>query len=169
MDDDLIEAIQYFQAGDDSPSSSAASILSGSSFGARKITLRVDITLDYDGPSLSDTSSLASLEDSAGWNRSQQSFSFGSPSVDLDDDSVTVSSRDLDPQRSSEDVNVRGSVCKTQNNASSVSFHTHSPNISYTPLANSHSRSVMLLVDLLPTASSLTPPSSAVATTALTG
>ena len=94
MDNDLIEAIQYFQAGDDAPLSSAASILSGRSFGARKITLRVNITVDYDGPSLSDTSSLASLEDFAGRNRSQQSFSFGSPSVDLDDDSVTVSSRD---------------------------------------------------------------------------
>jgi hypothetical protein len=124
MDGDLIEAIQYFQAGDDSPLSSAASILSGSSFSARKITLRVNITLDYDGPNLSDTSSLASLGDSAGWNRSQQSFSFGSPSVDLDDDSVTLSSRELDPQGSSEDVNVRGSVCKTQKNISSVSSHT---------------------------------------------
>jgi len=94
MDNDLIEAIQYFQAGDDAPLSSAASILSGRSFGARKITLRVNITVDYDGPSLSDTSSLASLDDFTGRNRSQQSFSFGSPSVDLDDDSVTVSSRD---------------------------------------------------------------------------
>lgn len=93
-DDDLMEAIQYFQAGDDAPMSSAASILSGRSFGARKITLRVNITVDYDGPSLSDTSSLASLEEFKGRNGSQQSFSFGTPSVDLDDDSVTVSSRD---------------------------------------------------------------------------
>jgi hypothetical protein len=94
MDSDLIEAIQYFQAGDDAPLSSAASILSGRSFGPRRITLRVNITVDYDGPSLSDTSSLASLEDFEGRNRSQQSFSFGTHSVDLDDDSVTVSSRD---------------------------------------------------------------------------
>ncbi|KDR80641.1 hypothetical protein GALMADRAFT_240994 [Galerina marginata CBS 339.88] len=93
-DPDLIEAIQYFQAGDDAPISSAASILSGRSFGARKVTLRVNITVDYDGPSLSDTSSLASLEEFKGRNGSQQSFSFGAPSVDLDDDSVTVSSRD---------------------------------------------------------------------------
>ncbi|KAF8967728.1 hypothetical protein BDZ97DRAFT_1802982 [Flammula alnicola] len=93
-DDDLVEAIQYFQAGDDAPISSAASILSGRSFGARKITLRVNITVDYDGPSLSDTSSLASLEEFKGRNGSQQSFSFGTPTVDLDDDSVTVSSRD---------------------------------------------------------------------------
>jgi hypothetical protein len=95
-DADLIEAIQYFQAGDDAPSSSAASILSGRSFGARKITVRVTIQVDYDGPSLSDTSSLASLEEFKGrnLNGSQQSFSFGSPSIDFDDDSVTVSSRD---------------------------------------------------------------------------
>ena len=95
-DADLIEAIQYFQAGDDAPLSSAASILSGRSFGARKITVRVTIQVDYDGPSLSDTSSLASLEEFRGrnLNGSQQSFSFGSPSIDFDDDSVTVSSRD---------------------------------------------------------------------------
>ncbi|KAJ3516934.1 hypothetical protein NLJ89_g803 [Agrocybe chaxingu] len=93
-DADLVEAIQYFQAGDDAPLSSAASILSGRSFGLKKITLRVTITVDYDGPSLSDTSSLASLEEFKGRNGSQQSFSFGTPSVDLDDDSVTVSSRD---------------------------------------------------------------------------
>ncbi|KAF8239321.1 hypothetical protein L208DRAFT_1386173 [Tricholoma matsutake] len=93
-DPDLTEAIQYFQAGDDAPLSSAASILSGRSFGSRKVTLRVHITVDYDGPSLSDTGSLISLEDYKGRNGSQHSFSFDSPSVDLDDDSVTVSSRD---------------------------------------------------------------------------
>ncbi|KAJ7087724.1 hypothetical protein C8R43DRAFT_908811 [Mycena crocata] len=94
-DTDLTEAIQYFQAGsDDPPLSSAASILSGRSFGSRKITLRVNISVDYDGPSLSDTSSLASLEEYKNRNGSQQSFSFGAPSVDLDDDSITVSSRD---------------------------------------------------------------------------
>lgn len=96
-DADLIEAIQYFQAGDDAPLSSAASILSGRSFGGRRITVRVTISVDYDGPSLSDTSSLASLEEFKGRNGSQHSFSFGAPSVDLDDDSVTVSSRDPGP------------------------------------------------------------------------
>ncbi|KAJ7464640.1 hypothetical protein FB451DRAFT_1264153 [Mycena latifolia] len=93
-DSDLTEAIQYFQAGgDDPPLSSAASILSGRSFGSRKITLRVNISVDYDGPSLSDTSSLASLEEYKNRNGSQQSFSFGAPS-EVDDDSITVSSRD---------------------------------------------------------------------------
>ena len=50
--------------------------------------------MDYDGPSLSDTSSLVSLDEFKSKNGSQQSFSFGTPSVELDDDSVTVSSRD---------------------------------------------------------------------------
>ena len=100
-DSDLTEAIQYFQAGsDDPPTSSAASILSGRSFGSRRITLRVHITVDYDGPSLSDTSSLASMDEYKGRNGSQLSFSFSpSGSVDLDDDSVTVSSRDAGAPR----------------------------------------------------------------------
>lgn len=94
-DSDLTEAIHYFQAGgDDPPLSSAASILSGRSFSRSKITLRVSVTVDYDGPSLSDTSSLASMEEYKNRNGSEQSFSFGAPSVDLDDDSITVSSRD---------------------------------------------------------------------------
>ena len=69
--------------------------MSGRSFGPRKITLRVDITVDYDGPSLSDTSSLASLDDFRLRNGSQQSFTLSATPVDIDDDSVTVSSRDL--------------------------------------------------------------------------
>ena len=74
--------------------SSAASILSGRSFGSRKITLRVNITVDYDGPSLSDTSSLISLEEYKGRNGSQLSFSLNGSPAEIDDDSVTVSSRD---------------------------------------------------------------------------
>ncbi|KAG6890022.1 hypothetical protein C0992_003367 [Termitomyces sp. T32_za158] len=91
-DTDLTEAIHYFHVGDDVPLSSAASILSGRSFGSRKVTLKVQITVDYDGPSLSDTSSLISLDEYRGRNASQQSFSFDSPAAD--DDSVTISSRD---------------------------------------------------------------------------
>ncbi|KAG1780931.1 hypothetical protein EV702DRAFT_1250482 [Suillus placidus] len=92
---DLTEAIQYFQAGsDDPPLSSAASILSGRSFGSRRITLRVHITVDYDGPSLSDTSSLASMEEYKGRNRSESDLSWPGGGGEVDDDSVTVSSRD---------------------------------------------------------------------------
>ncbi|KAH0836543.1 hypothetical protein J3R83DRAFT_8216 [Lanmaoa asiatica] len=88
---DLTEAIQYFQAGsDDPPLSSAASILSGRSFGSkRRITLRVHITVDYDGPSLSDTSSLASLEEYKGRNKSNGELSWTEmgPTGELEDDS----------------------------------------------------------------------------------
>lgn len=87
---DLTEAVQYFQAGsDDPPLSSAASILSGRSFGSkRRITLRVHIMVDYDGPSLSDTSSLASLEEYKGRNRSNGELSWTErgPIADLEDD-----------------------------------------------------------------------------------
>lgn len=93
---DLTEAIQYFQAGsDDPPLSSAASILSGRSFGSkRRITLRVHITVDYDGPSLSDTSSLASLEEYKGRNKSNGELSWpevGSTGEVEDDRSHTAS------------------------------------------------------------------------------
>lgn len=87
---DLTEAIQYFQAGsDDPPLSSAASILSGRSFGGkRRITLRVHITVDYDGPSLSDTSSLASLEEYKGRNKSNGELSWAEmgPTGGFEDD-----------------------------------------------------------------------------------
>ncbi|TRM65478.1 hypothetical protein BD626DRAFT_488898 [Schizophyllum amplum] len=107
---DLTEAIQYFQAGtDDAALSSAASILSGRSFGNRRITLRVTINVDYDGPSLSDTSSLASLDEYKGRSGSQLSLSIGSLSGSSkvpEDDNVTVSSRDtrprLQPRKSSD-------------------------------------------------------------------
>lgn len=97
---DLTEAIQYFQAGsDDPPPSSAASILSGRSFGSKRITLRVQITVDYDGPSLSDSSSLASLDEYKGRNASNSELSWVGVSGaggggEFEDDTVTVSSRD---------------------------------------------------------------------------
>lgn len=132
-DTDLTEAIQYFQAGsDDPPMSSAASILSGRSFGTRKITLRVDITVDYDGPSLSDTSSLISLEEYKNRNGSQVSFSFGAPSIDLDDDSVTVSSRDT------------GAPSRSDNQSSRLSQVTSSEGVSNGNLAYPPQRSSSL-------------------------
>ncbi|KAJ3559617.1 hypothetical protein NM688_g233 [Phlebia brevispora] len=100
-DSDLTEAIRYFHpGGDDPPLSSAASILSGRSFGRGKVTLRVKISVDYDGPSLSDTSSTASMDDYKDRNGSESSFSLSPPmsghsSGDVDDDSVTVSSKDM--------------------------------------------------------------------------
>ncbi|KAI0339660.1 hypothetical protein BDW22DRAFT_1335795 [Trametopsis cervina] len=93
---DLTEAIRYFNPGDDPPLSSAASILSGRSFGRGKITLRVKISVEYDGPSLSDTSSLASRDEFESRNGSEYSLSYSAPvQGEIDDDSVTVSSKDM--------------------------------------------------------------------------
>ncbi|CAL1714191.1 unnamed protein product [Somion occarium] len=95
-DADLTEAIRYFHAGSDEPLSSAASILSGRSFGRGKITLRFKISVDYDGPSLSDTSSLVSLDEFKDRNGSAYSLSFSSSlSAEPEDDAVTVSSKDM--------------------------------------------------------------------------
>lgn len=98
---DLTEAIHYFHPGasDDPPLSSATSILSGRSFGRSRITLRVKITIDYDGPSLSDTSSLASTEEYQGRNEDNFSISLsgsssGSFAGEIEDDARTVSSKD---------------------------------------------------------------------------
>lgn len=98
---DLTEAIRYFFPGasDDPPLSSAASILSGRSFGRGKITLRVKITIDYDGPSLSDTSSLASTDEYQGRNDDNFSLSLSASSAgpfgaEPEDDARTVSSKD---------------------------------------------------------------------------
>ncbi|KAL0571968.1 hypothetical protein V5O48_009994 [Marasmius crinis-equi] len=104
-EDELTEAIQYFHGGtDDSQSvSSSGSMFSGRGLGNRtRITLRVMVTVD--GPSLSDSGSLASMEEYANRNGSEASFSLGAPSVDLDDDSVTVSSRDTGDRSYSEQV-----------------------------------------------------------------
>uniref|UniRef100_A0A0W0F4A7 ZZ-type domain-containing protein n=1 Tax=Moniliophthora roreri TaxID=221103 RepID=A0A0W0F4A7_MONRR len=93
-DRDLAEAIEYFQTGGDDKQSvsSGTSMLSVRS--SRKITLRFDITVE--GPSLSDSGSILTLDEDEyrDRNRSHSSFSFGAPSVNLDDDAATVSSRD---------------------------------------------------------------------------
>ncbi|EKM81668.1 hypothetical protein AGABI1DRAFT_54553 [Agaricus bisporus var. burnettii JB137-S8] len=94
-DNDLVETIKYFHDGGEAPLSSAASILSGRSFSSRKITIHVDVIMEYDGPNLSDTSSLASFDDFKGRNASQHSFSIALPPAEPDDDSVTVSSKDF--------------------------------------------------------------------------
>ncbi|QRV88946.1 Zinc finger, ZZ type protein [Ceratobasidium sp. AG-Ba] len=100
-DSDLTEAIAYFQVGDDAPSSSGASVYSSRSSRPRNITLWVTVTVDYDGPSLSDTASLVSLEEYAGARaRAQAELAaaggnangFGLPP---DEDAATVSSHDV--------------------------------------------------------------------------
>ncbi|EUC59772.1 PB1 domain protein [Rhizoctonia solani AG-3 Rhs1AP] len=64
-DNDLTEAVAYFQVGEEI-TGSGASVYSYRSSGPKKITLRVTVTVDYDGPSLSDTASLVSMEEYAG-------------------------------------------------------------------------------------------------------
>ena len=95
---DLTEAINYFRpsSSEDAPLSSAASILSGRSFRKSQIVLRVHVVVDYDGISLSDTGSLVSLEEYKNRNGSGQSLSYSSePPRELDDDAITVSSKDI--------------------------------------------------------------------------
>jgi len=96
-DSDLEEAISYFGSeGAEPPGPSNMSISSSgrSSSGGRKITIYVDICVDYDGPSLSETSSIASREEfevddnQSDWDLSNISRS------ELEDDEVTVSSKD---------------------------------------------------------------------------
>jgi hypothetical protein len=76
--------------------------------------LRVQISVDYDGLSLSDTSSLASLDEYKGRSGSQISLSFPSHNqIEPDDDSVTVSSRDANsskpPFNAPDPYNLQGS------------------------------------------------------------
>ena len=95
---DLTEAINYFKptSAEDLPLSSAASILSGRSFRSSRITLRVNIVVDYDGISLSDTGSLVSLEEYKNRNGSGLSLSYSSEAPrELEDDAITVSSKDV--------------------------------------------------------------------------
>ncbi|KAG8999432.1 hypothetical protein FRB94_006173 [Tulasnella sp. JGI-2019a] len=98
-DFDLVEAVQYFQAGDDTPGSSNASVTSYRSGAGRKITMRVQVKVDYDGPGLSDTASLASRDDDfphgnrQSWSLSQTEGSEGAFSLEQEDDAMTVSSR----------------------------------------------------------------------------
>ncbi|KIK61657.1 hypothetical protein GYMLUDRAFT_199189 [Collybiopsis luxurians FD-317 M1] len=87
-DDHLVDAIQIAAAEENT--SSAASILSGRSFGSRKITLRVQISVDFEGR-LSDSGSIASLDDYR--PRSEQA-SFSLSPAEPEDDAVTVNSWD---------------------------------------------------------------------------
>lgn len=92
----LDEAIEYYHSGDEgSVRSSGSAFASRSSSRHHKITMFVQIRVEYDGPSLSDTSSLASREEEGSPEGSQFSFSPGElSSPQLDDDAITVSSKD---------------------------------------------------------------------------
>jgi hypothetical protein len=89
----LIDAIDFFQSGEEGSVSSSGSVFtSRSSSRHSKITILVEICVDYDGPSLSETSSLREGHSPEG---SQVSFLPGElSSSPQDDDAVTVSSKD---------------------------------------------------------------------------
>lgn len=76
---DLTEAIAYFISGDDDQALSTYSGGSGANpsrplpFSSQKITIRLDIVVEYDGPSLSDTSSLSSFRTGEGESEDGQS------------------------------------------------------------------------------------------------
>ena len=88
-DDELSEAIDFFNDGnDDAPLPSNSSVVSGRS--TRKIYMPVEVNIEFDGR-LSDTASLDEYRDDS---ESQLSLSFSSTGRELDDDDITVSSRD---------------------------------------------------------------------------
>jgi len=90
-DDELTEAIDFFNDGnDDAPQSSNSSVLSGRS--TRKIYMNVDVNIEFDGR-LSDTASLDEYRDESE-SQLSESLSLNSTTREFDDDDVTVSSRD---------------------------------------------------------------------------
>ena len=90
----LFEAIDFYHSGDEGSVASSGSIFSSRSSRHPKITMDVAICIDYDGPSLSETSSVASREEDP-LEGSESSFLPGELSGSpLDDDAVTISSKD---------------------------------------------------------------------------
>jgi hypothetical protein len=89
----LIDAIDFFQSGEEGSVASSGSVFSSRSSSRHpKITVLVEICVDYDGPSLSETSSVREGDSPEG---SQVSFLPGELSGSpQDDDAVTVSSKD---------------------------------------------------------------------------
>lgn len=93
-DEDLGEAIAFFGS-EEQPPNSGSSLLSGYSSGSsgKKITVQVTIRIDYDGPSLSETSSIASREE---YDLQDEQSSIDLSSIsrsELEDDEITVSSK----------------------------------------------------------------------------
>jgi hypothetical protein len=89
----LIDAIDFFQSGEEGSVASSGSVFSSRSSSRHpKITVLVEICIDYDGPSLSETSSVREGDSPEG---SLISFHPGELSGSpQDDDAVTVSSKE---------------------------------------------------------------------------
>ncbi|KZP01547.1 hypothetical protein CALVIDRAFT_474143, partial [Calocera viscosa TUFC12733] len=90
---DLTEAINYFSDGDtESVAYSGASSASGRSSSGKKVTLRVRVNMENDGPSLSDTASLASMDEYVQVERASDRREIPRANGELEDDVMTVSS-----------------------------------------------------------------------------
>ena len=126
----LVEAIDYYHSGDEGSVASSGSVFSSrSSSRHSRITMHVEICVDYDGPSLSDTASLASRDEDSP-EGSQLSFSPGElSSSSLDDDAITVSSKDTRGQRPSRQGRADSSLIKKiWNNTARTGSSSTTPN-----------------------------------------
>jgi hypothetical protein len=104
----LFEAIDFYHSGDEGSVASSGSIFtSRGSSRHPKIAMDVAICIDYDGPSLSETSSVASREEDPP-EGSELSFLPGELSGSpQDDDAVTISSKDTRaPQAKGKDASL---------------------------------------------------------------
>ncbi|EJU03700.1 hypothetical protein DACRYDRAFT_49374 [Dacryopinax primogenitus] len=106
---DLTEAINYFSDGDtESVAYSGASSASGRSSSGKKVTLRVKVNMENDGPSLSDTASLASMDEYVQVERTGERREREVPrgQAEPEDDAITVSSHNYGSQTGSSFVDV---------------------------------------------------------------
>ncbi|KAH9977511.1 hypothetical protein BJV74DRAFT_888403 [Russula compacta] len=137
----LSEAIDFYHSGtgDEVSVTSSGSVFSSRSSSRHpKITMLVQIRVDYDGPSLSDTASLASREEGSP-EGSQLSFPLGDlPSLPQDDDAVTVSSKDTCALQVNRQDRTDSSLIKKLWNSTSRTASSSNPN--KTPLKSSRSR-----------------------------
>ncbi|TFY72282.1 hypothetical protein EVG20_g714 [Dentipellis fragilis] len=95
-DEDVDEAIRYYCPPEEPVGSSSSSNFSYRSLTrSNRIVMKIQVIVEYDGPALSDTASLASIDDFKSHSGSERPMSLDVPHFDdLDDDAVTVSSKD---------------------------------------------------------------------------
>jgi len=126
----LVEAIDYYHSGDEGSVASSGSVFSSrSSSRHSRITMHVEICVDYDGPSLSDTASLASRDEDSP-EGSQLPFGPGElSSSSQDDDAITVSSKDTHTQHVSRRCRADSSLIKKiWNNTARTGSSSTTPN-----------------------------------------
>jgi hypothetical protein len=124
----LNEAINFYHSGDEGSVASGSVFTSRNSSRYLRITMEVEICVGYDGPSLSDTASLASRDEYSP-EESQISFSPGElSSSSQDDDAVTVSSKDMGSQQAPRQGRADSSLIKKLWNSTSRSGSSSTPN-----------------------------------------